>query len=117
MTWAVAVVVEMVENMDMAWSCIAVLDVRLQGCIEVVLEHRWCIVVAGTGGADSGVDDAEGVAGAEVDVVVVQEVGHNAGQIQHKVPVSRPTLQPAHVRYVYHPATGHHRCYCCSSSP
>jgi hypothetical protein len=69
MTSVVAVLVVAVGNMDMA--CIVVLDALLRGCIEVVLEHRCCIAVVGTG-ADAGVVDAGGVAGAEVDVVAVQ---------------------------------------------
>ena len=72
---AVLVVVpEMVGSMDMA--CIAVLDALLRGCIEGVLEHRSCIAVVDTAGADAGADagvvGAGDVAGAEVDVVAVQ---------------------------------------------
>ena len=61
---------EMVGSMDM--TCIAVLDALLRGCIEAVLEHRSCIAVVDTAGADAGVVDAGDVAGAEVDVVAVQ---------------------------------------------
>ena len=68
------VVLEMVGSMDM--TCIAVLDALLRGCIEAVLEHRSCIAVVDTAGADAGADagvvDAGDVAGAEVDVVAVQ---------------------------------------------
>jgi len=69
MTSVLVVELEMAGNMNMA--CIVVLNVPLRGCIEVVLEHRCCIAVVGTG-AGAGVVGAGGVAGAEVDVVAVR---------------------------------------------